>query len=36
MRHAGENVDSIAARYGLTRDELDAAIEYEQSLRAAA
>jgi len=36
MRQAGENLDSIAAWYELTPGELDAALEYEQSLRTAA
>lgn len=36
MHQAGEQLDRIAAWYDVTRDELDAALEYEQSLRAAA
>lgn len=36
MRQAGEDLDRIAAWYEVTRDELDAALEYEQSLRTAA
>ena len=36
MHKGGENHDRIAAWYEVTRDELDAAIEYEDSLRNAA
>jgi uncharacterized protein (DUF433 family) len=36
MRQAGEHADRIASWYSLTRAELDAALEYEESLRAAA
>jgi uncharacterized protein (DUF433 family) len=36
MRQGGEALDRIAAWYDVTRDELDAALEYEQSLRTAA
>ena len=36
MRQGGEALDRIAAWYEVTRDELDAAIEYEETLREAA
>jgi uncharacterized protein (DUF433 family) len=36
MHKAGENLDSIADWYRVTSEELDAAIEYEETLRAAA
>ena len=36
MRQGGETLERIAAWYEVTRDELDAALEYEQSLRTAA
>ncbi len=36
MRQGGEDLDRIAAWYELTRDELDSAIEYEETLRKAA
>ena len=36
MRQGGEQPDRIAAWYEITPEELDAALEYEQSLRAAA
>jgi uncharacterized protein (DUF433 family) len=36
MHKGGEDRDRIAAWYDVTRDELDAAIEYEDSLREAA
>jgi uncharacterized protein (DUF433 family) len=36
MHHAGEDRDRIAAWYDVTRDELDAAIRYEERLREAA
>jgi uncharacterized protein (DUF433 family) len=36
MRQGGEDLDRIATWYEVTREELDAAIEYEESLRQAA